>query len=161
MNNNKGQYSSPYRHGEAFMLMGYQCMGRIDTGKPHQPGSGRMPRTGGCGHRETFWNSRDGVTPFGMGCPSCGGDLQHMNWGADIRAPSHQPHHGQGVWRDGTPDEAEAIMRKRIESCKGTPYECDDERTAMLVESARNPKKGEHSEFQKGWPMFYRHGMGE
>src|SRR5438128_138761 len=48
-------------HGEAFMLMWYECRG--------------------CGARERVWNSRDGVTPFGMGCASCGTDnMLHTNW---------------------------------------------------------------------------------
>jgi hypothetical protein len=128
------------RHGEAFCLMWYACE---------------------CGHRERFWNGRDGITPFALGCPSCGGaTLRHIHWNLDTPAPSHQPHDGQGVWRDGTPDEAEAIMRCRIESCKGTSYECDAEREALLVNAVRNPPAGEPSEFAPGWPMLDRYMAG-
>lgn len=136
-----------FQHKEAFCLMTYECVGSHKS---------LSERTGGCGHRERFWNSRDGVTPFMMQCPSCGGDLQHVKWGDDVRAQNHKPHWGQGVWRDGTPDDAERIMRKRIESCKGTQYECDEARTEQLVKMARDGGEGE---FQKGWPMFTRYGV--
>lgn len=143
-----------HTHGEAFCLMTYSCVGKH---VPAAPGSKNfMDRTEGCGHREIIWNSRDGVTPFGMGCPSCGGDLQHVSWSADVYTPNHKPNHGQGIWRDGTPDDAERIMRKRIESCIGTQYECNAARTEELVQIARNGGEGE---FQTGWPMFTRHGL--
>lgn len=138
-------------HKEAFCLMAYGCVGES------RPGARQTERLmHGCGHLERIWNSRDGVTPFMMGCPSCGGHLQHINWGADQYAPDHKPHWGQGIWRDGTPDDAEAIMRRRLESCKGTEYECDEARTEMLVKMAR---EGGEGEFQQGWPMFSRHGL--
>lgn len=145
-----------HQHGEAFCLMEYVCTGTVDYSRGALAG-GRLPRTAGCGHREIYWNSRDGVTPFGMQCPSCGGDLNHMNWNRDVYAPDHKPHQGQGIWRDGTPDEAERFMRWRIAQSKGTEYEVTPEREAKLIEYARNPPEGEPSEFQRGWPMFYRH----
>jgi hypothetical protein len=63
-----------YQHKEAFALMWYACA---------------------CGHRERFWNSRDGVTPFGgIECPSCGekgmsmtGGLSHIRFDLDEHAP--------------------------------------------------------------------------
>jgi hypothetical protein len=98
-----------------------------------------------CGHRERIWNSRDGVTPFGCSCPSCGGIMNHTQWGLDQYAPKHVLHPGQRFWRDGTPDEAEAIMRKRIKGLR-----CDAEYEAKLIAAAR----GGEGEFQKGWPML-------
>lgn len=80
--------------GEAFMLMWYAC---------------------DCGHRERIWNSRDGVTPFALMCPSCAGEmgtLRHIAWQWDKYAPDHKPHPGQRFFRDGTPDEAQAIMQQ-------------------------------------------------
>lgn len=119
-------------HGEAFMLMTYACK---------------------CGHRETIWNSRDGVTPFCMGCPSCGEmSLQHIDWRSDVYAPDHKPHRGQRFWRDGTPDEAEAIMRRRIERMRDS-YPTTPEREAELIRMSRD---GTASEFQKGWPNIER-----
>lgn len=78
--------------------MWYACVGN----RPGPPGP--VARTAGappCGHRERFWNSRDGVTPFGLNCPSCEeGILQHVEWNLDRFVPGHivRPH--QGVWVD-------------------------------------------------------------
>jgi hypothetical protein len=66
-----------YQHKEAFALMWYACA---------------------CGHRERFWNSRDGVTPFGgIQCPSCGeqgmsmtGGLSHIRFDLDECVPESQ-----------------------------------------------------------------------
>lgn len=70
-----------YQHGEAFCLMHYRC----DE----------------CGHEEVFWNSRDGVTPFGMQCPQCGGmNMLHVDWDKDRCVPDYVPEAGQGVWID-------------------------------------------------------------
>lgn len=135
----KGDYGKTaqergHSHGEAFMLMTYAC---------------------GCGHRETIWNSRDGVTPFCLGCPSCGQlSLQHINWKRDVYAPDHKPHRGQRFFRDGTPDEAEAIMRRRIASMKDR-YPLSPEDEERLIKESRD---GTASEFQKGWPNVERAG---
>ena len=140
-----------HNHKEAFCLMTYACVG---SHVPAVPGSRNfMDRTAGCGHRERFWNSRDGVTPFMMGCPSCGGDLQHVDWHDDVYAPNHVPHWGQGIWRDGTPDEAEAIMRRRVDAYPARDGE-EAARIEAAIKAAREPS--EHGEFQKGWPMFAR-----
>lgn len=118
-------------HGEAFMLMNYACEA--------------------CGHREIIWNSRDGVTPFGCGCSSCGKSMRHVDWQNDTYAPDHVLHNRQRFWRDGTPDEAEAIMRKRIEAMRKS-YPCSPAKEAELVKMARS--EGDEGEFQKGWPML-------
>jgi len=122
-------------HREAFCLMWYACK---------------------CSARERIWNSRDGVTPFCMNCASCGGDgtMSHITWEQDEYAPTHQLHPRQYFWRDGTPDEAEAFMRKRIESLRAE-YPLTPEREAELIAKVRSgtPDSG----FQKGWPMLDRH----
>lgn len=121
-----------HSHGEAFMLMTYACE---------------------CGHRETIWNSRDGVTPFCMNCPSCGGStLRHVDWQRDVYAPDHKLHKGQRFWRDGTPDEAERIMRRRIYLMRDQ-YPCTPEKEVELIRGART---GEN-EFRQGWPMLDQH----
>ena len=127
-----------YTFVEAFCLMWYAC----DQ----------------CGHHERFWNSRDGVTPFALGCPSCGNpSLRHVQWVLDERAPDHKPHPGQGIFRDGTPDDAAAIMSRRLDKCVGTQYEVDDARRAELIASARTGTSGE---FVPCWPMFERYAEG-
>lgn len=86
-------------HAEAFCLMWYRCER--------------------CQHLERFWNSRDGVTPFGTQCPSCGQPtLQHAFFGSDKYAPDHKPPVGQKVWIDMTRERAEHFIRKRIKAYK-------------------------------------------
>lgn len=76
-----------HSHAEAFNLMWYACKS--------------------CGHRERFWNSRDGVTPFGTACPSCGKpDLCHDQFHLDTYVPDHKPHFGQRTWISMTRDRA-------------------------------------------------------
>ena len=121
-----------YNHKEAFALMWYACR---------------------CGHRECIWNSRDGVTPFSMPCPSCHGtNLQHVDWHADVCAPDHKLRSGQKFWRDGTPDEAEAIMRRRIDQSRGGKWEPTPEVATAIIKSAR--EGGNDSEFRRGWPTL-------
>lgn len=143
------------RHGEAFMLMRYTCLGEATWDR------GSMTRSRSCGHTEVFWNSRDGVTPFMVGCPSCGGDLQHLHWAADVYAPDHAPHHGQGVWRDGTPDEAEAIVRARLEQYReqGDADRLTPDYVAELIARVRDPDHEGNTEFRRGWPMLHRHSI--
>lgn len=117
-------------HKEAFCLMWYACK---------------------CGHRERIWNSRDGVTPFGTTCTSCGNIMDHVDWKSDLASQNHKLTVGQRFWRDGTPDEAETIMRRRIEKSKGGKWEPSPEVAAELIASARNESEGE---FQKGWPAL-------
>jgi hypothetical protein len=125
--------SPKYVHKEAFCLMWYACKS--------------------CGHRERIWNSRDGVTPFGCDCPSCSaGIMHHVRWEDDACTPDHNLKVGQKFWRDGTADEAEGIMRRRIEKAKGTRWEATAEVAENLIRCAR--EEGEGGEFQKGWPMF-------
>lgn len=86
-------------HAEAFCLMWYHC--------------------DDCQHLERFWNSRDGVTPFGTQCPSCGNDtLRHAYFGSDKYAPDHKPPAGQKVWIDMTRERARYFVRLRIDALK-------------------------------------------
>lgn len=124
---------SNFLFGEAFCLMWYKCA---------------------CGHAERIWNSRDGITPFALGCPSCGKPtLTHGAWTTDIRAPQHPLHIGQRFWRDGTPDEAAAIMNARLDSCIGTVYEVTPERRELILKEVRSGG----TEFQAGWPFLDIH----
>jgi len=95
-----------YQHKEAFCLMWYGCP---------------------CGHHERMWNSRDGVTPFCMNCPSCGDDtLHHIEWDQDRCVPDHVPHEGQRIWVPYTLDEARKVAKLRVELGK-TMVEGDEE----------------------------------
>jgi hypothetical protein len=86
-----------YQHKEAFSLMTYACS---------------------CGHRERFWNGRDGVTPFSCACPSCGDpvSLIHTQWQRDRCVPNHKPHRGQRVWVGMTKERAMAIASDRVQA---------------------------------------------
>ncbi len=58
-----------YQHPEAFCLMWYECEV--------------------CRARERIWNSRDGVTPFGVGCQECGNVATHVDLEKDQRVVEH------------------------------------------------------------------------
>ncbi len=127
------QSAKDHRHkfGEAFMLMWYACK---------------------CGHIERIWNSRDGVTPFCLGCPSCGEvSLNHTQWYRDVYTPDHQLHQEQRYFRDGTPDEAEEIMRGRI-ALMQDQYPTTSEEEEDMIRKTRSGK----GEFQEGWPTVRR-----
>lgn len=120
-------------HKEAFALMWYFC--------------------GECHHRERFWNSRDGVTPFIIDCPSCGGELLHVHWNQDEASPGHKLRKWQRYFRDGTPDEAAAIVRRRIERMRDT-HPLTPEQEAALIAGTRDGSTGE---FRPGWPNIAVH----
>lgn len=67
-----------------------------------------------CGARLRAWNSRDGVTPFGVNCSSCGGVMKHVDWNKDEKRYAHKPFPGQMVFRDLTREDAEVIARKNL-----------------------------------------------
>jgi hypothetical protein len=104
------QAAEKWEAGEAFALMWYACE---------------------CGHRERIWNARAGVTPFCMGCPSCGeASLRHVDFRRDVRAENHKPHYGQRLWIDLTIERAREYATKRIDSAPpeyATPPEERDE----------------------------------
>lgn len=104
-----------HQHAEAFCLMWYACP---------------------CGHRERFWNSRDGVTPFGTRCPSCDRpSLQHTEFGRDQYAPDHKPAKGQRVWIAMTRPAAERYVRQRMAMFREAGREIPEERFAALVDN--------------------------
>ncbi len=119
-----------HNHAEAFKLMWYAC---------------------GCGHAERIWNSRDGVTPFTIGCPSCGDTMQHVAWGKDLYAPDHKLIPGQRFWRDGTPEEAVAGTREIIALIR-QKMEFSEESENKMLQAARDGDI--ESDFRKGWPMI-------
>lgn len=82
----------PIHHGEAFCLMTYSCEA--------------------CWHREVLWNSRDGVTPFGLACVSCK-SLKTYHVGRDKFAPLHIPPPGQRIFVDMTEEAARFYARKQ------------------------------------------------
>jgi len=80
--------------------------------------------------------------------------MLHIEWQQDQYAPNHKLANGQRFWRDGTPDEAEAIMRRRIESMRDQ-YPLTPEEEARLIQRARD--LNDEGEFRRGWPMLDIH----
>ena len=70
------------KHMEAFAVMSYQCQK--------------------CGTKEKIWNSRDGVTPLCIDCPTCAkverGTMFHIEWEKDLYAPNYIPKIGQRLF---------------------------------------------------------------
>lgn len=134
---------SPHLHAEAFKLMLYRCES--------------------CGLGEPIWNCRDGVTPFIVDCRRCDGDAQHDDWKGDLYLPDYDPKPGGRYFRDGLPEEARAIMRRRFELGRGTHYEIPEEEwpefieESLVTKSVTPPGGGPAlslGEFQPGWPML-------
>lgn len=69
------------KHCEAFCLMLYQCEV--------------------CRHIEILWNSRDGVTPFIIGCTKCKGSMSHTVWHVDTRVEKLVPPDEMRIFVDG------------------------------------------------------------
>jgi len=88
-------------HPEAYCLMKYQC--------------------GKCQTIEELWNSRDGVTPFIIGCRKCDGSMQHIDWQDDRRVPHYVPQPGQRVFIDLPESLKEPLVRWQIGQRKRKP----------------------------------------
>ena len=132
------------KHAEAFKIMCYKCEN--------------------CHRSEFIWNSRDGVTPFCVGCRECNGMANHVTWPRDIFAPDHKPRPGDRYFRDGLPEEAASIMRRRIigsiwrQQVNNVWNPISEKEAQELVDKAVASTRGESqdqfSEFRKGWPML-------
>ncbi len=61
----------------------------------------------------SIWNSRDGVTPFGL--MHDGADLQHVNWGEDRFDPGHKPKKGDLIWMSYDEKSAKACMESAFD----------------------------------------------
>jgi hypothetical protein len=83
-------------HAEAFKLMTYQCE------KVRE-------------HREVIWNSRNGVTPFLVGCRSCNGQMQHIDFQRDVYSPGHKPKPGDRIFTDLTEERIEEKTKEWVE----------------------------------------------
>lgn len=83
-----------YDHKEAFCLMKYQSKDKTEE--------------------EILWNSRDGVTSFGIRSRS-GKEMLHVNWNEDRCVPNHVPKVGDRIFVDLTRERAEEFARQRVE----------------------------------------------
>ncbi len=110
----KAEPKSKYNHAEAFNLMSYKCEK--------------------CGTLEVLWNSRDGVTPFIIGC-RCGGSMQHIDWHKDIRIEDYIPRKGQRIFIDIPESLKKPIALKRIDIFKSTPHEVKEAEKEKVMKS--------------------------
>ena len=83
-----------FRQAEAYCLMQYQDE---ETGEV-----------------EVIWNSRDGVTPFGMASRQ-GNQQTHINWPQDIRSLFFVPNVGDRVFVDLTMERAVELRTEYVE----------------------------------------------
>jgi len=81
-------------HPKAFCLMRYKCQT--------------------CGAIELVWNSRDGATPFIIGCRNCDSVSNHVDWGNDVYFPNYEPVIGMRIFIDLTQKAAEKSIRERV-----------------------------------------------
>ena len=102
---NEKEARAMFNHREAYCIMTYRCKC--------------------CGFEERIWNSRDGVTPFCIACPSCGKpEHYHEDWHNDRYAPSHQAFMkpGERTFINMTLERAREYaarnVDKAIEACK-------------------------------------------
>ena len=86
---------SPFIQKEALCLMWYVC--------------------GKCGKRERIWNSRPRVALLIVGCPDCGGKMQHTDWSLDEYAPNHIPKKGDRIFVDWSREACEKFRMEYIE----------------------------------------------
>jgi len=78
-----------HKHPEAFALMQYES------------NDGSV--------REVIWNSRDGVTPFGVTARDGETSLRHVRWHEDRYAPDHKPALGERMFVDLTERRAQQL----------------------------------------------------
>lgn len=107
-----------YNHKEAFCLMIYMCKK--------------------CGKFEQLWNSRDGVTPFVIGCKYCGGEAVHVMWHCDECVPDYIPKPRQRIFVDMTKERAEELARKRIEHFTKIGYNDEQDPEKLLEDVTEN-----------------------
>lgn len=82
-----------HNHREAFCLMKYK-----DTD----------------GNVEYIWNSRDGVTPFGV-VSFHGKGAMHVEWNHDEYLPDYDPPIGSRIFVDMTREQLREILKARVE----------------------------------------------
>lgn len=104
-----------YKHPEAYCLMLYRCEK--------------------CGKLETLWNSRDGVTPFMIGCPKCGGWMKHICWNMDRQQRDYKPSVGQRIFIDMTDDMKQETAKKMLQRIRadGSMKDSTDEQIIKEV----------------------------
>ena len=130
---NEPETKPAYRHAEAFCLMWYRCRS--------------------CNHIERFWNSRDGVTPFGTTCPKCNSsEMLHDRWNEDQCVPNHIPTHGQGIWIDIPPSLRVVAARARVAAFDDSDYPVPMNQRQEVIELLERDEFTAESPWLVRWP---------
>ena len=121
-----------YKYPEAFCLMQY--------------------RDKVTGETEILWNSRDGVTPFGISSRR-GNDAMHENWKQDICIPDFKPAPGMRIFVDSTLENLTPGLTAYIEKWWDHPkhpmrdtFQTKEEAFAELMKSWLNEPGSPHVE---------------
>lgn len=91
----KVYWQSPHESADAFMLMLYASKDNSVT--------------------EYLWNSRDGVTPFGVNSRDGKVELFHTAWSFDIYCPKYRPPVGMRIFVNMTEERAREHARVNVE----------------------------------------------
>jgi hypothetical protein len=91
---------------------------------------------------EWIWNSRDGVTPFGV-MSRCGTkELRHVQWRFDVRIVNYEPLPGERIFVDAT----EELLRPKAEEiiARHHPTVGGEERASLIRNTIRSwlPREG-------------------
>jgi len=116
-----------YNHVEAYCLMTYSCCK--------------------CGFTEILWNSRDGVTPFMIGCPKCNGLMKHISFKDDERNETYIPEKGQRIFVDLTEERNRICMKQCVDNnWNRKPYPASEmykSKEQMMNELCKDFKTGD------------------
>jgi hypothetical protein len=130
---------------EAYMIMTYECKE--------------------CKIKERIWNSRDGVTPFLVGCKVCDGIMKHIDWDKDGFDPDYQPKDDDRVFVDLTMQRALEKASRQVEKMWNDPVHPMSKRWVNKKEAIRDLAKMAMKEFAPHTPdlisgIAYRKGKG-
>jgi hypothetical protein len=105
-------------------------------------------RTGGA--TELIWNSRDGVTPFGIGSKAPGKSmLEHVAWKEDKCNPLHVPEVGERVFVDLTLERAMELRNLYVQAMWDHPDYPMHVRWRSMEEAVSDLAWGDYMSF---WP---------
>jgi len=124
--------SEKYNHKEAFCLMSYKCEKCHDV--------------------EILWNSRDGVTPFIIGCTKCNGSMKHILWVFDKCVPNYRPEKGMRIFKSHTLESYKKGAKEYAQNLWDKNIHGARER----YKSAEELYKVVSNDFQEGQPYVHK-----
>jgi hypothetical protein len=94
------------------------------------------------------WNSRDGVTPFGISHPRTGEELFHARWSDDLCVPDHVPQIGEYIFIDLDPEKAMQYAWEKVERYWQDP----DYPMKAMFGTKQEAAQAMFGDFQEGQP---------